>query len=219
LTIKVVKRKLIFVEMTIKDLGGQIESVWDGLRPLTKQMLVGALQAKSGNAVVAPTQKFSYDTQSDWELSRLLTALDEQLKDSEVKRNPEKHAEVSQFAETIVSVLQAQTESAEVFIQLAERALEQKDYKQIDALADALGERFSAGEMCEIVRQAENPAIRAIAMETIPLMSVEEIVPSLDDPIYEDIARFALEQKAIEYESEEARRVLENWFSDEELPI
>lgn len=205
--------------MTIKDLGGQIESVWDGLRPLTKQMLVGALQAKSGNAVVAPTQKFSYDTQSDWELSRLLTALDEQLKDSEVKRNPEKHAEVSQFAETIVSVLQAQTESAEVFIQLAERALEQKDYKQIDALADALGERFSAGEMCEIVRQAENPAIRAIAMETIPLMSVEEIVPSLDDPIYEDIARFALEQKAIEYESEEARRVLENWFSDEELPI
>lgn len=207
-----------FVEMTIKDLGARIESVWEGLRPLTKKMLVGALQAKSGNATAAPTQKFSYDTQSDWELSRLLTALDEQLKDAEVKKNPEKFQEVSQFAETIVSVLQAQTESAEVFIQLAERALEQKDYKQIDRLADSLGERFSVGEMCEIVRQAENPMVRALAMETIPLMPIEEILPSLDDPIYEDIARFALEQKAIEYESDEARQILEQWLAGEILP-
>lgn len=216
LTIAVVKRKLILLIMMIKDLGARIESVWEGLRPLTKKMLVGALQAKSGNAA-APTQKFSYDTQSDWELSRLLTALDEQLKDAEVKKNPEKRAEVSQFAETIVSVLQAQTESAEVFIQLAERAFDQKDYKQIDVLADLLGERFSVGEMCEIVRQAENPLVRAVAMDTIPLMPVEEVLPSLEDPIYEDIARFALEQKAIEYESDEARQVLEHWFAGEIL--
>lgn len=200
----------------IKDLGTQVESVWEGLRPLTKKMLVGAMQAKNGNLAFATVQKFSYDTQSDWELSRLLTVLDEQAKNEEVKKNPEKLSEIYQFAETCVSVLQAQTESAEVFIQLAERALEQKNYEQIDHLADMLSERFSVGEMCEIARQTNNPAIRAIAMETIALMPVEEILPSLDDPIYEDIARLGLEIKAVEYESEEARQVLENLLSEDE---
>jgi len=52
-------------------------------------------------------------------------------------------------------------------------------------------------------------------METIALMPVEEIMPSLDDQIYEDIARAALEIKAFEYESEEARRVLDHFGFDE----
>ena len=199
--------------MMIKDFGARVESVWEGLRPVTKKMIVGALQAKSGNAN-APTQKFSYDTQSDWELSRLLSALDEQAKDADVKNNPEKLGELQQLTETCISVLKAQTESAEVFIQLAERALAQKDYKEIDRLADLLAERFSVGEMCEIARQTTNPAIRAIAMETIALMPVEEIIPSFDDPIYEDIARMALEIKAFEYESEEARRALDQFGFD-----
>lgn len=203
----------------IKDFGARVESVWEGLRPVTKKMLVGALQAKSGSVAAVPTQKFSYDTQSDWELSLLLTAIDEQLTNADVKKHPEKLNEITQLAETCISVLQAQSESAEVFIQLAERALAKHDYKEIDRLADLLAEKFSVGEMCEIARQTTNPAIRAIAMETLALMSVEEIVPSLDDPIYEDIARFALEQKAFEYESEEARRVLENWFSGDEITI
>ena len=205
--------------MMIKDLGARVESVWEGLRPITKKMLVGALQAKSGTVAAVPAQKFSYDTQSDWELSLLLTAIDEQLTNADVKRHPEKLSEITQLAETCISVLQAQSESAEVFIQLAERALAKRDYKEIDRLADLLAERFSVGEMCEIARQTTNPAIRAIAMETLALMPVEEIVPSLDDPIYEDIARFALEQKAFEYESEDARRVLENWFSGDEITI
>ena len=201
--------------MMIKDFGARVESVWEGLRAGTKKMLVGALQAKSGNAVNIPTQKFSYDPQSDWELSRLLTALDEQVKDANVKNNPQQLGEIRQLAETCILVLQAQTESAEVFIQLAERALARKDYNEIDRLADLLTERFSVSEMCEIARQTTNPAIRAIAMETLALMPVEEIVPSLDDPIYEDIARLALEQKAFEYESEEARRVLEQLVFEE----
>jgi hypothetical protein len=205
--------------MMIKDFGARVESVWEGLRPVTKKMLVGALQAKGGSVASVAAQKFSYDTQSDWELSLLLTAIDEQLTNADVKKHPEKLSEITQLAETCISVLQAQTESAEVFIQLAERALAKRDYKEIDRLADLLAERFSVGEMCEIARQTTNPAIRAIAMETLALMPVEEIVPSLDDPIYEDIARFALEQKAFEYESEEARRVLENWFSGDEITI
>jgi hypothetical protein len=201
--------------MMIKDFGARVESVWEGLRPVTKKMLVGALQAKNGITVNAPTQKFSYDTQSDWELSRLLSALDEQAKDADVSNNPEKLGELRKLTETLISVLEAQSESAEVFIQLAERALAKRDYKEIDRLADLLAQRFSVGEMCEIARQTTNAAIRAIAMETIVLMPVEEIIPSLDDPIYEDIARAALEIKAFEYESEEARRVLAHFGFDE----
>ena len=201
--------------MMIKDFGAQVESVWEGLRTVTKKMLVGALQAKNGTAASTPTQKFSYDTQSDWELSRLLTVLDEQSKETEVRRSPEKSGEIRQLAETCVSVLQSQTESAEVFIQLAERALAARDYKQIDFLADALAERFSVGEMCEIARQTVNPGIRAIAMETLALMPIEEIMPSFDDPVYEDIARAALEIKAVEYESEDARQILEHLGYDE----
>ncbi len=201
--------------MMIKDFGARVESVWEGLRPVTKKMLVGALEAKNGIPVNAPTQKFSYDTQSDWELSRLLFALDEQAKDTDVTNNPEKLSELRILTETCISVLEAQSESAEVFIQLAERALAKRDYKEIDRLADLLAHRFSVGEMCEIARQTTNAAIRAIAMETIALMPVEEILPSLDDPIYEDIARSALEMKAFEYESEEARRVLDHFVFDE----
>ncbi|HEY0458233.1 MAG TPA: hypothetical protein VGC97_03710 [Pyrinomonadaceae bacterium] len=201
--------------MMIKDFGARVESVWEGLRPLTKKMLVGVLQAKTENPVNTPTQKFSYDTQSDWELSRLLSALDDQAKNAEVAESPEKSGELQKLTETCISVMKAQSESAEVFIQLAERALAKRDYKEIDRLADLLAERFSVGEMCEIARQTSNAAIRAIAMETIALMPVEEIVPSLDDPIYEDIARAALEMKAFEYESEDARRVLDHFVFDE----
>jgi hypothetical protein len=53
------------------------------------------------------------------------------------------------------------------------------------------------------------PQIRAIAYETLSLLPVPAIVPLLDDPLYADIAANALEQKAFEYESEEARDALE----------
>ncbi len=196
----------------IKDFGARVESVWEGLRPMTKKMIVGALEAKRGTGSTAGSQKFSYDPQSDWELSRLLTVLDEQARENAAVESRERLDEMSQLAETCVSVLLTQSESAEVFIQLAERALARHDYKQIDKLADVLGDRFSVGEMCEIARQTTNPAIRAIAMETIALMPVDEIIPSLEDPIYEDIARTALEQKAIEYDSEDAKRTLDEWY-------
>ena len=115
--------------MMIKNFGARVEKVWEGLRPVTKKMIVGALQASSANApTTAQTQKFSYDTQSDWEVSRLLTVLDEQVKDAEIRRDAEKLAEIRQLAETCVGVLEAQTGSAEVFIQLAERILADRTY-------------------------------------------------------------------------------------------
>jgi hypothetical protein len=194
----------------IKDLGTGVVSVWEGLRPETKKMLVGVLQSKSIPAS-NPTQKFSYDAHADWELSRLLTALDEQSKKSGQKKSTEILGEISQLAETCARVLESQSGSAEVFIQLAERALKKHDYNKLDTLSDRLMERFSAGEIAEVVRQTEVPQIRAIAYETLAMLPVQLLVPLLDDPLYADIAANALEQKAFEFESEEARDILEQF--------
>ncbi len=200
--------------MVIKDLGPAVVSVWDGLRPMTKKLLAGAM--RSGSVSPAnPAQKFSYDAHADWEVSRLLTALDEQSKTQQAKSDAEKLGEITELAETCVRVLEAQSGSAEVFIQLAERALKKHDYNKLDKLSDRLFERFSAAEIAEIVRQTEMPQIRAIAYETLSMLPVSNLVPLLDDPLYADIGASALEQKAYEYESEEAREALEQMAADD----
>ena len=197
--------------MTIKDFGAQVVSLWEGLRPMTKKMLVGAMQPNSP----APNRKFSYDAHADWELSRLLSALDEQISGAKIKKDAAKLRELTQLAETCADILRAQTESAEVFIQLATRVLSRRDYKKIDELADILQKRFSVGEICEIARQTTNPAIRALANETLALIPVSSLIPLSDDPVYFEIIRNALEQQAFEYESEEARMVLEQLEMDD----
>lgn len=203
--------------MMIKDLGAGVVSVWEGLRPITKKMLVGAMNASNPNQPNNPAQKFSYDAHADWELSRLLSALDEQSNTSAASTNAANLHEISQLAETCVSVLESQSGSAEVFIQLAERAIKQHDYNKLDKLADRLSERFSAGEIAEIVRQTEVPQIRAIAYETLALLPVQAIIPLLDDPLYSEIAANALEQKAYEYDSDEARDLLDQFDSGMEV--
>jgi hypothetical protein len=202
--------------MIIKDLGPAVVSVWDGLRPMTKKMLAGAMRSGSAHTT-SPAQKFSYDAHADWEVSRLLTALDEQSKSAAVKKDAEKLGEITELAETCVRVLEAQSGSAEVFIQLAERALKKHDYKKLDKLSDRLFERFSAAEIAEIVRQTDMPQIRAIAYETLSMLPVPTLVPLLDDPLYSEIGASALEQKAYEYESDEARDALEQYFPDNEV--
>jgi hypothetical protein len=184
---------------------------------MTKKMLERAVQTKSGAQPPVPAQKFSYDAHSDWELSRLLTVLDEQIKDPELRKDPEKLEEIKQLAETCVSVLETQTESAEIFIQLAERILKKNDYSKLDKLSDLLLDRFPAGEIAEIVRSTDTAQIRAIAYETLALMPVNSLLPLLDDPIYAEIAMNAIEQKAFEYESEEARDLLERIDQEAEM--
>ena len=173
-------------------------------------MLVGVLQSKA-----APTQssnqRYAYDAHADWELSRLLSALDEQSK------SPDANDEISALADTCVRVLEAQSGSAEVFIQLAERAIRKHDYNKLDTLSDRLAERFSGGEIAEIVRQTEIPQIRAIAYETLAMLPVEHVVPLLDDPLYADIAANALELKAFEFGSDEARDALEQYDYENEI--
>jgi hypothetical protein len=192
--------------MMIKELGGKVASIWDGLRPVTKQMLVGALKAGSTNP---KPQKFSYDAHADFEVSRLLSALDEQSK--KIKRDSQKFNELTQLADTCVRVLEAQSASAEVFIQLAERAVRDNDYNRLDKLADHLGERYSASEIAEIVRQTETPQVRAIAYETLATLPIPQITQLLDDPLYTSIAAGALEQKAFEFDSDEARDILDQF--------
>lgn len=191
--------------MMIKDFGARVESVWEGLRPLTKKMLAGVIEANPA----APKQKFSYDAHADWELSRLLSALDEQAKDRTIRRHAEKLNELKAVAETCADVLETQTESAEVFIQLATRALERNDFKKIDVLADILFDRFPAGEIAEVVRQTELAQIRAVAYETLAMLPTQSIMPLLDDSIYYEIVRNALEQQAFEFDNEEARQLVE----------
>jgi len=201
--------------MTIKDFGGRIASVWEGLRPVTRNMLVGALQTTS--SLPSPnikSTKFSYDAHADWELSRLLSALDEQSRSSDAKENAETLDEMNKLADACARVLETQSGSAEVFIQLAERALRRHDYKKLDSLSDRLSEKFSAGEIAEIIRQTESPQIRAIAYETLAMLPVNNVSPLLDDSLYADIAAAALEQKAFEYESDEAKDVLDQFDAE-----
>lgn len=201
--------------MTIKDFGGRIASVWEGLRPMTRSMLVGALQTSGSSSspnIKAP--KFSYDAHADWELSRLLSALDEQSRTTDAQNDAETLDEMNKLADTCASLLETQSGSAEVFIQLAERALRRHDYEKLDRLADRLSERFSAGEIAEIIRQTESPQIRAIAYETLATLPVNNVAPLLDDSLYTDIAAAALEQKAFEYDSEEAKEILDQFDAD-----
>lgn len=194
--------------MMIKDFGGRVASVWEGLRPITKKMLVGAMQS-TGSAPAPQIARKNYDAHADWEVSRLLTALDEESTVVEVRKDAAKLTEIEQLADTCVRVLEDQTASAEVFIQLAERALKENDYDHLDKLADRLAERFSVSEISEIIRQTTVPQIRAIAYETLAMMPVQSLTPMLDDPLYAGIAASALELKAFEFDSEEARDVLD----------
>jgi len=201
--------------MMIKNFGARVVSVWEGLRPMTKKMLVGALAASSANSTNAQTQKFSYDVHAEWELSRLLSALDEQAKDAEVRKDAERLSEIKQLAETCAKVLQTQTASAEVFIQLATRAVQRHDFDNLDRLADVLAQRFAAGEVAEIVRQTELAQIRAVAYETLATMPTGNLFPLLDDALYFEIARNALEQQAFEFDNAEAQQILEQLELDE----
>lgn len=200
--------------MTINDIGGRVASVWQGLRPVTQKMLVGALKSGRSGSGSAKSRRSDYDAHADWEVSRLLTALDEQSRLPEAKENQEKLSEMNALAETCVRVLEDQSASAEVFVQLAERAIRDNNYDRLDKLADRLGERYSPSEIAEIVRQSDMPQIRAIAYETLAMLPVVTLIPLLDDPLYSGIAAAALEQKAFEFENDEAREVLEQFDAD-----
>lgn len=201
--------------MMIKEISEKVASVWDGMRPVTQKMLVGAMQSSNPTQLTNKHTKFSYDAHADWEVSSLLAALDEQSKSKEARADKTKFFEITQLANACALVLESQSASAEVFIQLAERVIKENDYARLDKLADQLAERYSSGEIAEIIRQTELPQIRAIAYETLAMLPIPAILPLLDDPLYADIGICSIEQKAYEFDSDEARDILDQIDAEE----
>lgn len=193
--------------MMIEDFGARIASVWQGLRTTTRNLIVGALQSTS---LTSQSRRFSsapYDARADWELSRLLAALDERAIEDAGTLSSEQLKELKRMADTTAQVLQFQTRAAEVFAQLVARAHARNDFARIDALADALTDRFSPAEVCELTRSTD-PVVRALSMEAMVQIPTGSLIPLLIDPIDAEIARDAIERQAFEYDSEEARQIL-----------
>jgi hypothetical protein len=210
--------------MTIEDFGARVVSVWQGLRPSTRNLVVRALTTttpapQTTAAANASRTDAAYDPRSEWELSRLLAALDERADEKTGARlSDEQSRDLLRIAETCASVLQRQARSAEVFSQLLSRAVRAKDYTRVDALADVMSARLVPSELSEMARDP-NPSVRAVAQEALLQLPTSTLVSLLGDPVDADTARSALEAQAVEYDSEEARIIvhaLEQVEEDEE---
>jgi len=204
--------------MTFEDFGARVASVWQGLRPATRSLVERALtsvpalagaatQAKNTQAKKARADAV-YDARSEWELSRLLAALDERAAEKgSMLLSVEQARELSRMAETCAVVLHLEARSAEVFAQLLERALRTHDYARVDELAGTVAARLAPTEVCEMARHA-HPAVRAIAHEALLQAPTAVLIALLADPVDAEIARTALEGQADEYDSEEARWIV-----------
>lgn len=193
--------------MTIQDFGGQVVSAWEGLRPATRNLVERALLSASATPAAGRTN-LPYDARAEWELSRLLAALDNRARGAEaLDLSAEQLRELRRMAETCVAVLQNEARSAEVFAQLLKRAFRLCDYRRVDALADMLMARSAPSEMCELARDRD-AAVRAIAQEALMQASASALVELLSDPVDSNIARQALKRQAEEYDSEEARWII-----------
>jgi hypothetical protein len=193
----------------MEDFGGRLASVWSELRPTTRVLVERALQAPSATAPQprnpnAPN--VPYDARADHELSRLLAALDERTSETDGSLVKEKGTQLRHIADTCAAVLQEKTRSAEVFAQLVRRADSQRDYRRIDALADALT-RFAPSEICELAR-SQDVVVRALANEALAQFPTSALIGLLSDPVDSDIARDALRRQALDYGSEEARQIV-----------
>ncbi|HEY1402615.1 MAG TPA: hypothetical protein VGB05_00665 [Pyrinomonadaceae bacterium] len=192
--------------ITIQEFGGRVASVWQGLRPSTRSLVERAFT--SAAPVTTSPRSAPYDARSEWELSRLLAALDGRAKETEARvLSTEEVCELARMAETCAHVLHTEARSAEVFAQLLERALAVRDYARVDVLTDTFTARLPAAELCELARHP-NPSLRALAHEALAQSPTGVLVELLGDPVDSDVARDALELQADDYGSEEARWVV-----------
>lgn len=181
-----------------------VANVLAGLQPATRLLVERALAAP----VTALPERQGAGLHTERELSRLLDSLDKQL----VKCEGPARRELQRIAETCAAMLQAQVISAEVFAQLAARAHGQHDFARLDALGEVL-QRFAPSEVCEVARHP-HPVIRALGCETLVHLPTHQLAQLLTDIVDAPLARFALEQKAFAYDSEEALRLLHWWDDD-----
>ncbi|HZH29885.1 MAG TPA: hypothetical protein VEY11_03910 [Pyrinomonadaceae bacterium] len=194
-------------DITIQEFGGRVASVWEGLRPSTRSLVERALMS-AAPVNSSPRCSTPYDARSEWELSRLLAALDGRAKETEARvLSTEEVSELARMAETCAHVLHGEARSAEVFAQLLERALAVRNYARVDVLADTFAARLPPGEVCELARNP-NPSVRALAHEALAQSPTGVLVELLGDPVDADVARDALVLQADDYGSEEARWVV-----------
>lgn len=195
--------------MTIEDFGARVASVWEGLHPVTRNLFERALVSappplpplSQPGATVSMTP---YNARAEWELSRLLAALDERATErGAAALSLEQTQELRRMTETCALMLRNQARSAEVFAQLLERALRSRDYTRVDELADMFASRVAPSETCEMARHM-NPAVRAIAQEALLHLPTSVLVELLGDPVDADVARDAIQRQADEMDSEEA---------------
>jgi len=194
--------------MMIEDLGPRVANVWNHLRTTTRNLVERALQSPTSNS--SQVQRSTpYDPRADQELSQLLVALDEHAAQVE---QASARQEARRVADACATVLSQQTQSAEVFAQLIERAHRRKDYARVDALAALLPQRLAPSEMAELGR-ANNVVVRALAQEALTQLPTSSLAALLRDPVDATVARQALERQATEFASLEAQQIL-NEFED-----
>jgi len=194
--------------MMIEDFGPRVVSVWNDLRTATRSLVERAWQSTAGGSGMPSPRSVPYDPRADRELSRLLAALDERASEDEPAADDGPSRQARRFADACANVLTQQTQSAEVFAQLIQRAHERKDYARVDALASMLAERLAPSEVCELAR-SPNVVVRALAHEALAQMPATLLVMLLRDPVDAAVARYALQRQATEYNSEEARQALQ----------
>jgi hypothetical protein len=192
--------------MMIEEFGPRVVSVWNHLRTTTRNLVERAWKSSAGGSVMQLPQSTPYDPRADHELSQLLAALDEHTIDKGVPAG-DAAREARRLADACASVLTQQTQSAEVFSQLIQRAHLRQDFARVDALAGMLSERLAPSEVCELAR-SNNVVVRALAHEALTQMPAARLLALLRDPVDALVARHALERQATEYASEEAYRAL-----------
>ena len=193
--------------MIIEELGPAVANAWNLLRPATRNLVEKAWQSSNAGAPQQLQRPSQYDPRADQELNQLLAALDEHAHQIESTGNREAAREAQRLADACATLLSQQTQSAEAFARLIERAHRRKNFAQVDALAALLPERLAPSEICDLAR-SPNVVVRALAHETLAQYPTGLLAALLRDPIDAAIARQALERQAAEFESPEAAHVL-----------
>ena len=193
--------------MVIEEFGPRVANVWNHLRTTTRNLVESAWRSASSGSVPQVPRSGPYDPRADQELSQLLAALDDHAQQTESSSEREGARESRRLADACANVLSQQTQSAEVFAQLIERAHHRNNYAQIDALAALLPERLAPSELCELAR-ANYVIVRALAHEALTQLPTSLLAALLRDPVDAVIARQALERQANEFGSEDAQRTL-----------
>ena len=193
--------------LTIEEFGPRVTSAWNGLRPAMRHMLESAWQSSS-EAAASDKRPVAYDHRADRELTQLLDALDERAAKSGAGDVPARQAQ--RLADACAKMLAQQTQSAEVFAQLIQRAHARQDFARLDNLANAMAQRLAPSELCDLAR-ANNVVVRALAHEVLAQAPVSLLSTLLHDPVDADVARVVLARLGHEFGSEEARRVVRDF--------